>query len=331
MQPEQQTQTPQTSSNIPDYLGMEPVAGIETAKRKRKKVFRLIAVAFVLVIVVFAGATGTYLFVQQNSPEVRFYQALENSMQVSYVSREYTIKTKKSDTITSNGIVADTDFSDPKSPKSHLKHELSQTQNSSERSFIGEDIILNDREYVSLAKSITPNTLPGNTELNQWYTYSAYAIGRESVEYSPDDESRLTLNSAQGIIVMGNFSSAHRAQLMDTIQKHKVYLVLDGEPEDKNNKQLTRYTIQINHSALNELNKEVADLLDIGRVHLISTSQSNDEEFKLWVDNTTGRFVKMTYTVGKNKDSLRSEKDIEFSYPATLSITKPPNVIDVSR
>ena len=125
MQPNQPTSYPpnppsQNGSNIPEYLHLEPIVdpniAIQASHNKRNKILLLIGVIILLVL----GAIGLFLYIQQNTPEAKLYQALENTMESNYIVRNYEAKIRNFDKVTTATMTIKTDASNPVSPKSDI-------------------------------------------------------------------------------------------------------------------------------------------------------------------------------------------------------------------
>jgi len=320
MQPENQQPGPSIPLpyQVPDYLHIDPVTGQAPKSHKKLKLILTVIVVVALLVV----SLVAFLSWESTASERRFYGALDNLMQTRYLSRQYT-EMKKNPAINASSTVV-TDASDPANPKSDVTYTTAQsTDYPTPKSSEGEYRVFDNKQYFGSFSKASSNALPEGMQLNQWYRFPAKNIGVSKVEYNLDDlESLLMLNSVQGIVLFGNFNEADRTQLVDFAKANAVYSILGNTTQNDNGKQLTGYTIQLNADALNKLNQKAADLTGISQVHQLSTAQAKEGTLEFWIDNSTGKFTKMTY-IEKEDSSITFEKSVSFGYPPKPSLAIP--------
>lgn len=312
----QQNTVTTTGANIPEYLHMDPISTDALQRRGYKKFFVILILSFI-----FAALVTGYLLIQSSgSPQERLYGALEKQMQTVYLSRVYDINLIN---LGSNArVVVESDYSDSTTPKSHIKYENKQSLVSTS----GEDTILNNQEYYSKLLSRKP-VLP-DVEIDQWYRVPFSAANSREVTYNFSDfDSRLAINSTQGLVLTGNFNETTRAKLMDYIRTNGVYTIINSDDQELvDGSRATTYSLAINRTALNALNKYTASLLGSTQLFTVSTTVNANEELKVTVDNKSGRLTRVSYAVGSNKSSPNFKKTIIYTHPSRLQIKKPDNI-----
>ena len=323
MQPEQQNQTP-APNNIPDYLGMEQVTNSAVAKRKNRKKMVIVLLFLVLTTVFIFVSIVLYLLLQQNTPQERFYGALDKQMQVSYIKRDIELK-KKDGSMT---IAIATDTSDPKQTKSDIR----TTASSKGKAVLDmQTIVLNNERYMFSIQSTVQQASLGDLEKNQWYSAPFHAADSKEVGYWIDEtKSPLVLNSIQGLVPTGNFTSDQRSQLLDYIRLNDVYHISDIQTRSDKNTKLTGYTIRLDIDKLNELNAQIVKLLGLSPTLVIQKPYPEYQETIFWVNETTGMLAELTYNSGKSKDGIDVRQTTAFTYPDKLSISSPARVEEVS-
>lgn len=300
---------------VPDYLGLAPVVDPTLASRKKRKKLFIAATAIIVIVVLAVGGVLVSAYLQQNDPQQRLYRALENAMSTSFVKRSYTIT--DTNPVKSSSVQAQTDFSDPANPKSTISASYKVTSSGEEQKTDVDEIIDGAANYYSRVKA-SSKKLPANTSLNKWYQYPIRSVNNTSVSYDTNqDESRVDINSSQGLMVMGNYTAAQRSQLMSTIQKNNIYTVKETVDKD----QLVQYTIILDKEGLNELNKQVVTILSLNQVKL-TQSQTDNGKLSFVIDKQSDRIVKIIYSLKRQDNSIYS-KTIGFEYPSTVSVKEP--------
>ena len=320
MQPNQQDPLNPTppNSNIPEYLNMEPVADPSVIKMQRKKRFvRTILIALIVMLLVIAG--GWLLWLQTwNAPQQKLYRALENSLKVSYLSRKYNVKNVSP----SKEIVytADSDLSRSSDPKTRLSYTDSRTNDQSVTTTVtGEKIILNQNEYFSIIKQVTPAAASAGLLLNEW---NRAELSKSFQNNFDGIDSLAGLNSVQGIVVFGNFTEAQRKELMSIITSNNLYNVTANKTSKESGRDMITYTVALDVTKVNTLNKKALELVGSDQYVALTQSKKDKGELNITVDEKSEKIVKITYGIKKNT-TVNFEKTINISYPSAFSIEKP--------
>lgn len=317
MQPNEQGQNQQLSAPptqnqaqplpyaVPEYLHLDPVTG--QAKRSFKK-----PVLITLVVLVVVGVIGFvgYQVWQYNQPQTRFYRALENSLKVNFIERQYVVVDKRFGYNVKLQADAKTDFTKPALPKSSVSYEY----NGDKTSYKTDYVMPGGKQYMALTHSVQADLVA-----DQWYEMTFNTVGTDTINYVIDKGPiKEMFNTEQGLLPTGNFTASQRSNLMTYIRAHKVYTVAKSET----NRDATMYTITFDVDALNSMNKEVANILGIKQVYTGSISLSDPSKFIVAVDNKSERLKQTDYTVSNESRSLFQET-VSYSYPANLSIITP--------
>lgn len=305
----------------PDYLHLEPVV-MQTKKPKKKK---FVIAAICLVVFGLIGGGLFYWQSQQLTPNERFYQSLGKLMETSYITRSYSSKINSPVEKTTISTVVDTDFSNPETPKSYIQRTYNQNlKGAPQKSYNEESVVLDNSYYNILLKSGTPNVLNDGMKANQWYRIP---LSPGNQEYSIDSmEPEQLLNTPQSILPIGNVGVPLSNQLVNYIEQHNTYPIINIQNIVKNNERLTEYTVQIDSKKINDLDVKFADILKAKQLYPMSANTSF-KRLLIWTNNTTGMVVKIEYN---NPDTvLTIQKTIDFSYPSKLAIPSPTNVEDL--
>lgn len=304
-------------------------AAPQTPPRKKSRITLIIASVVVGLLLIGGGAVA-YMWVQdQNDPEKRFYRAIENHLSTTYIQQNYTQTATIANTSTIK-INATSDFTDPTSPKSHIKYERSTDEND-EVTNAGELAILDDTEYFAKTSTLPQFTLGGSsvdTETNQWYQIESDAF-TASLVFDPM-QLRKGVNVSTGEFLVGNFSESTRSELMDFIKTKNVYTIQSSEDVTVDGKKTTKYTLTIDAGLASELNEKAIKALGIDRGTKKDLVKTYDGQTNvLWVSHETNRIVKAELT----RDSTGTKDDgskitdvstINISYPTAVpNITKP--------
>lgn len=318
--PNSQNMTTSSGANIPEYLHMDPIVDPSIGAKKAKR--RFVVVLLVLSLLIALAATLYWLFVL-NSPEQRFYKALENALQTSYVTRQYEIISKNGLGTETTNMKVDSDVSQPLAPKTNvIDYSYAKTsQDGSTQRIKGKTTIVGDQQALAISEEATKT----NTPLNVWNLKTLNNItdlsnGLAQVESMP------VLNSSQGLIVTGNFSGDQRANLIAEIKSQAVYTIVSTKKEAENGGSRTVYTVHFDSDKLNQLNKTVARM--IGSSQLLTYQQpkwADQETLLLSVDDKTNMFTEIEYTAGTEKRPNSFTKVITITYPKSLTITMPEN------
>lgn len=299
---------------------MDPIVDPSIAAKKAKCRFVFVLLGLLLVI---ALSIVLYWLLVINSPEQRFYRALENSLKTSYVTREYEISNKNGLGTETTIMKVNSDFSEPSTPKTDVVNYTYSKTSPDEPSQIlkGKTILVGDQQALAISEETT-NT---NTPMNVWNIKTLNNVNDLSYGLA-QVESMPVLNSPQGLLVTGNFSSDQRTSLMSEIKSQAVYTIVSTQTEVDNGRSRTVYTVNVDSAKLDQLNKSAARLL--GSSQLLTYQQqkwANQETLKLSVDDNTDTFTKLQYAAGTEKRPNSFTKTITVTYPKLFTITKPEN------
>jgi len=322
MQPNQQdpyTQSipPAQNSGIPEYLHMEAVSGPVSDGRRGKKKLLIGIVLFVMVAVASLGLFASW-YLHYNSPQEKFYRALEQNLQVSSVKRVYTVKNTKPVKETSYEV--ETDFSNSAEPKTHLSYDDAKTSlTATTVKYTGEKIILDRSEYFDKITSASPKSAETGLALGQW---GRRALNTSAPYYFDGIDSLQGLNSVQGIVLTGNFSNEQRKELMEFMRSDAVYPVASSKARTESGRQLSDYTLTVDLDKINNLNKKAVSLIGSSQVIALAKSKTENGELRIGVDDVSGRIVTIAYII-KSKGVTTFEKNEVITYPPTPTIEKP--------
>lgn len=336
MQPNDQNQQPPASqpaqngyvspsgAAVPEYLHMEAVVDPVAAARRKKRRRFIISLSIISpILLAGVGFLGYWVWLQ-NTPQEKFYQALNEQMRISYVKRsiDTTIGGGSATTIVS------TDASDPVRTKSSI---LTTMNTASKASLSMQTIVLNSERYAVLVKSMSSGSAPGGLEINQWYDAPFHAAKRKEIDYWINNvQSPLVLNSVQGIIPTGNFTASQSDQLLDYVRQHDTYHVQGVQTQMENGVKLTGYNVELDIDKVNSLNGEIVKLLGLPQLFTIQKPYPVYQEVVFWVNETTGRLAKIVYSSGTAKDAIDMKQVTRLDYPDKLLINAPSGAKELS-
>jgi hypothetical protein len=316
---------PANSSNVPDFLHLDPI--VDPAS-KGSALKRKLYILLVFLLGVLAAGAAYYWFFIFNSVEERFMRAIEGGMQVAGISRSYEIeKPGRNSTIT---VV--TDFSGDGYPKTDmLAKNVVRFPGGSESSSTIQTIITNDENYTFSVKAATPNSVPADINLNKWYRTDFHAAGRKDISYQISDiPSPLLLSSAQGIVPLGNFADGERKEILDYIRLNQVYIVDSVLKNTEDTKSLTGFKVYYDIAKINDLNKKLSEVRNASHAFSIQKPYPQYQETVFWFEDATGKFVKLTYNSGDSESDIDTKTSVMFAYPEMRSIETPENIIELS-
>ena len=257
MQPNQQNPSPQNPTPtpsgqpgqsypvVPDYLGLEPIPEPKPAKPPKKRIYIVAAIAIAALIV---GLVGYLLIsMQQSGPERRLTAMLETMLSQQYVLREHRVGID--DTIITSNTV-ESDLSNPKIPSSSIKHFSAVNDvNGTKQELRGDIVLRGDQRYARFA-AIPDIFKLKNTELNTWYSTTDLPESQKVVK-SIANNLQNTLNTPLGLIVIGEFDDALKAQIMNDISSLQPYVIqkdgtdtVDGEAMTIRDNRLRKLVLQ---------------------------------------------------------------------------------------
>lgn len=292
---------------------------VEQKHNGKKKIAVILSITAVLVLVV--GGIIASWYVDYTSPRQTFYRALDNMLQTKYLNREFTSEYRARQLKRYVTISTATDLSEPASPKSSMK--LSDETVKSGKTidkFTGNIIEIGNQRIIRPTLVSPPSD---DIILNQWSTRT---LNLDALEFSYDlaqVDSSASINNPQGVLAIGYFSDNQRKELIKFIQDNNVYTIESTRNDVVDNEKTYVYTIDIDREKLNKLNEKIAALIGVKRKSVINTDALADSTLELSVQAGSSKFTKLMYATGKDSDSTSFKKTIEYSYPATLSITTP--------
>jgi hypothetical protein len=260
------------------------------------------------------------------SDEKRLHQALEAHLHTSFVRQEYE-QVSGSDVFKFD---TTSDFSDPKNPKSYIKYDVQSGSGESVIKSAGEIIVLNADEY--FAKLSLPTRFYTGKEVakpkeNQWYRIDATdSVGSAFMDPM---SVRMSLNTPMGEVPVGNFSDDDRRNLMRFITERKVYAMQSSDQVTERDRKQTHYSLNFDAALANELNAKIREITG-GKNKEVFTDYTNNsvKNMEAWVDNETGKLVKVVfdreYTDGSDV-SVKEKVTVGLSYPADGKAVAPPN------
>jgi len=312
--PNQQNPVPPTQAQplpyaVPEYLHLDPVTG--QAKRSFKKPILIVIGVLVALGIIYGSWRVWWSF---NSPEAKFYDALNNSLQVKFVTRKYTT------TSTALKRVEDvrTDFTTMLQPKSSIDFSYAYKYQKGIESYAGEMIVMPPSVYEVRMNSATSESV--STSLGQWKSMDNSEVNSNNSWYIDGENDAGALNSVQGAVVLGNFTSNQRSQIMTYIRQHNIYTITSHVSRRQNGTNVIDYTVDITLGRLNDLNKKVMAIIGGSNILSIAQTIQSAGKFHIIVDMSQKRVIQTTYAVS---GTLPSQNILDIGYPSSMSIQKP--------
>jgi len=315
--PNSQNMTTSSGANIPEYLHMDPI--VEQKHNGKKNSVIVVSIVTLLFLVV--GGIIANWYADYISPQQTFYRALDNMLQTKYVAREFIEEYRALQSKRNVALYAETDLSVPNSPKTSMKFSDETTKDSKTTTKTTGKIIEIGNQRMTQLSSIFP--LREDITLNQWSTRSLNLDAQEFNYDLAQVDMSASINNAQGVLAIGYFGDNQRKELIKFIQDNNVYTIESTRNDVIDNEKTYVYTIDIDREKLNKLNEKIAALIGVKRKSVINTDALADSTLELSVQVGSSKFTKLMYTTGQDSDSTSFKKTIEYSYPATLSITTP--------
>lgn len=317
MQPNQQDQNPQitaqqsfnnvSSTNVPDYLHLDPVE-IEQPKKSKKKLTALFVILSLLISLVICVWYG-WNWIASTS-ERNFYQALSNIMSLKYVERKYVLKINNSiSTLNATDMLDCSSQTICKRQIEYTNTINSPPQNQAIATSIGGNIVVSEDGYYTRITSSSP-PISGLPVLNQWYKLSSQPVG-----------SVASLLSFQALLPTGNYSNEQITKIINIMQTNHIF-TLDGSSEAViDGDKTTKYQIKSDTKKLNQLSATVDGMT--GQKSTNTTETDADKvEINLWVSNSTNTIKRIiTEYEGATNGSVTA--DVSFMYPKNVKISVP--------
>ncbi len=320
MQPEQQTQTPQTSSNVPDYLGMEPINN-----QKPKRVNKIFGVLVGLIIIALVGLGGLFGWSWlQGESERQFYLAIENTMRAEIVSRTLTQTNHDPSSLLS--VMAISDFSTEGTSKSSVEFDFSYML-PSKKTFrlIGAEKVLNEDGVLFSLSKYPDIVYTKNIEKDLWYSMSN--DDDESMEIYDPLDLRYVKNTFIPGIPVGIVSGDGVVSLMKT---SKTFNIVSRDSEVIDGKQAHVFVLSSTYSKLKELDNKIASITKLSADSIFAKNGKNTVSYKLWVDDATNRIVKARVDTKTSLGADIATYEVNVTYPSTSSITEPDLINSLS-
>lgn len=308
MQPENPNQTPQSSPggglNIPDYLRSEP----QPARSNKAK--GIIFVVISIIVLAMVAITVTYVSAWlQGEPERKFYQALGNLMQTSYVARDYEFT--RSDTDAVSTIKVQSDFSNVTKPKSAAKYDYAETAVGS-GALRGEVVVLGGQDmYVRIQEAPIKKL-----ELDEWQKTSELSAG--NLDYS---ELEFLINNPLDRLVTGNFSDDTKTKLLQIAEQKAIYNLKETTSVQLAGKSATLYKVEITRNNYVSFNNQAAELAGMESPYVSPYSKNNKLTFLLWVDDATETVARFVYE--EKTEDVTAKTTIDYNYPGKVNIANP--------
>ncbi len=321
MQPEQQNQTPQPNSNIPDYLGMELVKDPSVSHKKKTKI--VVILGFVLSILVLAGLATVAVLWWLGAPERQFYSMLDNAMQTKYIHSDINVVNEAKDENFRNTktiqVIAKSDLSDPRQLKGQYSYiyDIDKEANGIsvfEYKVMADAIVTVDDEYLT---RFTGELIPNGLKADQWYLAPDEAIAGEYEVIS-----RSAVNNNLNGLIVGNFNASQRQSLMQFIREKQIYVINNSHVEVQDEEEYTVFDVMYNPQRFEDLDSELREVLGIREAQLESTFKSNLE---IWISNTTTLPTKVVNKLKLPKFNYTSTMISKYEYPNRVTITVPNN------
>jgi hypothetical protein len=308
-------------------------AVLQTPAPKKSRVGLIIAGSIAAILLI-GGGVAAFMWMQYtNSPEQRLYRALESHMQTTYIQQDYA-QSVKQDAAMAVNIQGTSNFTDPKSPQSYIKYEIKSDETTTHA---GELTVLNDKEYFAKLSQQSDSFAGMGSEYlpapKQWYRVDTGDFGG-ALLLDPASLAT-TINVPTGEVIVGNFDSNVRQELMAFIKEKGVYTIKNSADVTIDGKKTTRLDLDINTDQLKELNKKVRKILNISEDSAREITISKDQTNQLWISHETGRIVKVELTrdsasTQTNGSKTKDTSTIKISYPTSAAkIAKPGSTKEV--
>lgn len=297
-----------------------PIAALPQIKVHpfRHRVF-VFAKVFAGCAVMSGAAVATFLLLQ-TSPTDRFYQAIEQNMQTSYIRKHYIIndfKMFEDVHLGSYDIDSYSDFSNPKSPRSRITEETTFSGKFDKINYIATKDYSNYIQYIH-----TPNADLGqapNLKLNQWHSVDMQYLGTTDFFNFGGK-----LNTTLGELLVGNYSANDRIALLNMYKNLKAFKFdpqKDVGRQQVNGEDAYVYTVMMNGDAITKINREAVKRLGLAT----SVPDIYSGSIKLAVSGKTGRFIQLNEDPTSDSGAI-----INYEYPTSLDIQIPTSTLAFS-
>ncbi len=306
-------------SNVPDFLQLDPLPEPKAPRSKKKMVAVVLSI---LILLGLAGGSVGYWQWQQGEPERQFYATLDSMLQVNHVARVYTVSLNGDELMSGT---AKTDLSKPSQPRSHISYETIYADDElteKAQKLKGEVVVSDSKDFYTRFDAIPDANDAGQVVLHQWYKASIGDNKFVSEVINPNE----AINTTFGNVVTGNYDNEKRAQLMEYMKSQRPYRVLERHNEDIDNRPTRAYIVEVDSQKLGKLNKEVAEMLGVAVPFPFNFTSTNDPKkmkMTMWIDNNTGRLVKVIEQYKDTETQNVRVSTVNYSYPDSVTITLP--------
>lgn len=299
--------------SVPEYLGLKP----DSSKIRRLSNKRKALIIWVLALVIAAAVVAVYVYVQRNSAQEKFYQALGAQMTVGYIDRKMTIIPKNPEDKSALMVDSRSDFSNINNPKTDLSYVIT---NNKQKVAEGNIISIGDTSRYALLSMESNLSKELGLLTKTWY--KAPEKGRVFNRIFDTNQLVDQLNAPMGLPIIGSFDLQRRVETLDALKESKAFVVKELKNEADNTQV---FTIGINSDVAYNFYTKLAGKQKIAKVskdrYLSVANVTGD--VKLWFSSKENRFTKVMYTTKFVQSKSTADVVIDLSYPSTLKIDPP--------
>lgn len=305
---------------VPEYLDLGPIADpVVVAERKKKRRRITLIVVGLLVVAVGIGLLGYWLW-QQNTPQERFYRALDSQMQVKYEARKVTVASKGVGNKATLKIDSQSDFSDVKEPKTSISF---LTMNGASKDAQGKLVSIGIAERYGLFSAENNPSRELKLSKDVWYKAPDKGLVFDRIF----DTNRLAeqLNASVGLPITGNFDASSREKIINTLKSGQMYTVRNEKDEEQD---VSVYTVAAKPDGLYKAYLEFAKeqkVTTAANGRLLSVANLSGD-LKFWFNSKINRFTKLSYVIKFAQSGSTADVTLDLSYPGELKIIPPEDV-----
>ena len=317
MQPNQLPSNDPMPYQVPDYLQMGPAPGVPPS-RSRKGLF---IIGAVIALIVIGVAAALFVLSQSLTPEERFYAALKNSLQTSYVHKE--VKIERTNPSLTTSISADSDFSNPDTPKSSLVYTYDGPKDAKDvtktRLLAGQIVTIDSTHYAGKIMTAAASLSPYGLKLNEWSTGvrgKAWSAGNPDILGLYTDG-----NNSAGSFLVGDFSARGPDAIIELLRANNVYVIQSSGEKKVGDTTYTSYTIKEDYQKLSSLIGKLN--ADYG-MKLVPSAITTTNISTVTISNETGMITEAVEDIKQGEFQARVQT--AFSYPDNVMIKIPDGV-----
>ena len=330
-QPHKQADIPAPHTDHAPVPQLEPPAQPLTAPSKSGSYVGLwIGLGVLFAVLLLSGGLVWYIVTRSDSPlqsilsndsplthEERLYAALENNMNTSVIRQTYTSELS-GQTVTNDAI---SDFSDPANPRTKTTFLIGAKD---QEPAIDIDMIGTTSycEYGRINKVPADIAAPLTGQRDYIGKWLKAATKEESTRTFDPFSICSSINKTYGEILVGNYSSDDRQDLMRIVRTKQPYRFNEDEVQavTRGGKKQYKYYVTLNREAVQQLNDLAAARLGLEGEQL----PGNATKASLWIDATSNRFTR----VETSSDGMNVTVDL--SYPSSADIQLPTETLPVT-